>query len=159
MFCRLTIHISSFQNRTLSYAQFRGHRSRNLFIYVSQSYLVNIPHTSPRRREREKNRQTVWYALWNLVLLASQSVYCGSTYFTGTSVTVLLCKGRSHSSKLALGDRACTHCRAALLYNAYHAVYSRGYKKRALSCKIYWTLNERKTYFEINFIVLFNRLW
>jgi hypothetical protein len=36
--------------------------------------------------------------------------------------------------------------------------YSRGYKKRALSGKFYLTSNERKTYFEINFIVFFNRL-
>jgi hypothetical protein len=32
-------------------------------------------------------------------------------------------------------------------------MYIRGYKKRALSGKFYLTLNERKTYFEINFIV------
>ncbi len=38
-------------------------------------------------------------------------------------------------------------------------MYSRGYKKRALSGEFFWTLNERKTYFEINFIVYFNRLW
>jgi hypothetical protein len=34
-------------------------------------------------------------------------------------------------------------------------LYSRGYKKHALSGKFYWTLNERKTYFEKSFFVFF----
>ncbi len=40
----------------------------------------------------------------------------------------------------------------------YMYLYSRGYKKRATSGKFHLTLNERKTYFEITFMVFLNRL-